>query len=159
LTAAYRKKEDVRLVKLTELGPAARNGKYFAGAGGLAGSAEDYLRFAQAMLNGGRLDGVRLVGRKTVESMTSNHIGNFPTWNDTLSGHRFGLGFRVHSDAGASGILGSEGSYGWGGAYGTYFFNDPKEQTVGILMIQLMPYAHLNIRQEFHNAVMQSIVD
>ena len=152
--ASVYKKDGGRLEKLTVGGPEARKGKYFAGAGGLAGSAEDYLRFAQALL-----DGRHLVSRKTVESMTANHIGQMPMWNDTLRGHRFGLGFRVRSDLGESGILGSVGSYGWGGAYGTYFFIDPKEQTVGILMFQLMPYVHLNIRQEFHNAVMQSIVD
>lgn len=147
------------LRKLTALGPAARNGRYFAGAGGLAGTAEDYLRFCQMLLNGGQLDGTRLLSRKSVEAMTANHIGKLTLWQDAYKGYGFGLGFRVRLDVGQSATLGSVGEYGWGGAYGTYFWNDPKEQMVGILMIQLMPYAHLNLRPEFQNAVTQTIVD
>ena len=111
------------------------------------------------LLNGGQLDGKRLVSRKTVELMTANHIGNLPIWNDTLRGYRFGLGFRVREHTGESALLGSNGSYGWGGAYGTFFWIDPKEQMIGILMIQLMPYAHINIRPEFQNAATQAIID
>jgi CubicO group peptidase (beta-lactamase class C family) len=158
LAAAYVKK-DGKLEKITTPGPVARNGRYFAGAGGLAGTAEDYLRFCQMLLNGGQLDGARIAGRKTIESMTANHIGGIPLWQDTYRGYGFGLGFRVRMDVGQSATLGSVGEYGWGGAYGTYFFIDPKEQLVGILMFQLMPYAHLNIRPEFQNAVNQAIVD
>ena len=158
LAAAYEKKEGA-LSKLTAPGPANRTGRYYSGAGGLASSAEDYLRFCQMMLNGGQLERKRLVSRKTVELMTANHIGRLPMWNDTLRGYRFGLGFRVLEDTGESALLASKGSYGWGGAYGTYFWIDPKEEMAGILMIQLMPYAHLNIRLEFQNAVTQAIVD
>ena len=158
LVTAYGWEGD-RLKKLTALGPAARNGRFFAGAGGLAGTAEDYLRFCQTLLNGGQLDGTRLLSRKSVEAMTANHIGKLPLWQDTYRGYGFGLGFRVRLDVGQSATLGSVGEYGWGGAYGTYFWNDPKEQMVGILMIQLMPYAHLNLRPQFQNAVTQAIVD
>jgi len=158
LATPYTRKSE-RLEKLTAAGPANPNGRFFAGGGGLAGTAEDYLRLCQMFLNGGVLDGRRLVSRKTVESMTSNHIGTHAMWNDSLRGYRFGLGFRVRTDLGASLTLGSPGEYGWGGAYGTYFWIDPKEQMVGILMIQLMPYAHINIRPGFQNAVNQAIVD
>jgi CubicO group peptidase (beta-lactamase class C family) len=158
LATAYTK-DGAGLKKLTSQGPAARNGRFFAGAGGLAGTAEDYLRFCQMLLNGGQLDGRRLVSRKTIESMTANHIGTVPLWQDSYRGYGFGLGFRVRMDLGQSATLGSVGEYGWGGAYGTYFWVDPKEQMVGILMIQLMPYAHLNLRPEFQNAVTQAIVD
>jgi CubicO group peptidase (beta-lactamase class C family) len=158
LAAAYTK-EGSALKKLTALGPAARNGRFFAGAGGLAGSAEDYLRFCQMLLNGGQLNGKRLVSRKTIESMTANHIGALPLWLDSYRGYGFGLGFRVRTDIGQSATLGSVGEYGWGGAYGTYFWVDPKEQLIGILMIQLMPYAHVNLRPEFQNAVTQAIND
>ena len=158
LVTAYEKKDGV-LKKLDAPGPASRNGRFYSGAGGLAGTAEDYLRFCQMMLNGGHLDGKRLVSRKTVELMTANHIGRLPMWTDTLSGYRFGLGFRVREHTGEAALLGSNGSYGWGGAYGTLFWIDPKEDMVGILMIQLLPYAHLNIRPEFQNAVTQAIVD
>jgi CubicO group peptidase (beta-lactamase class C family) len=158
LATAYTK-EGSGLRKLTAPGPAARNGRFFAGAGGLAGTAEDYLRFCQMLLNGGQLDGRRVVSRKTIESMTANHIGSAPLWQDTYRGFGFGLGFRVRMDLGQSATLGSVGEYGWGGAYGTYFWVDPKEQMIGILMIQLMPYAHVNVRPEFQNAVTQAIVD
>ncbi|MEZ5402066.1 MAG: serine hydrolase domain-containing protein [Bryobacteraceae bacterium] len=158
LATAYAKK-DGKLEKLTAPGPAFRNGSYFAGAGGLAGSAEDYFRFCQMLLNNGQLDGVRLAGRKTIESMTTNHIDKIPLWLDTYRGYGFGLGFRVRMDTGQAATLGSVGEYGWGGAYGTYFFVDPKEELIGILMFQLIPYAHLNIRPEFQNAVNQAIVD
>ncbi|MFN7921887.1 MAG: serine hydrolase domain-containing protein [Bryobacteraceae bacterium] len=158
LASAY-KKSSAGLEKLTAPGPTARNGRYFAGAGGLAGTAEDYLRFCQMLLNGGQLDGYRLVSRKTTESMTTNHIGPLTLWDDSLRGYGFGLGFRVRKDLGQSLTLGSNGEYGWGGAYGTYFWVDPKEQMIGILMIQLMPYAHVNLRPEFQNVATQAIVD
>jgi CubicO group peptidase (beta-lactamase class C family) len=158
LATAYEKK-DGALVKLTATGPATRGGKFHAGAGGLAGTAEDYLRFCQMLLNGGVLDGKRLLSRKSVELMTANHIGRIPMWRETLEGYRFGLGFRVREHTGESALLGSDGSYGWGGAYGTFFWIDPKEQMVGMVMIQLMPYAHLNLRPEFQNAATQAIVD
>lgn len=158
LATAY-VKQGAGLQKLTALVQANPNGKFLSGAGGLAGTAEDYFRFCQMLLNGGQLDGTRLVSRKTIESMTANHIGKLPLWQDTYRGYGFGLGFRVREDVGESATLGSVGEYGWGGAYGTYFWIDPKEQLIGILMIQLMPYAHLNIRPEFQNAVTQAIVD
>lgn len=158
LATAYAKQGNI-LTKLTAPGPANPNGKFFSGAGGLAGTAEDYFRFCQMLLNGGQLDNTRLVSRKTIEMMTANNIAKLPLWQDTYRGYGFGLGFRVREDLGQSATLGSVGEYGWGGAYGTYFWVDPKEQMIGILMIQLMPYAHLNIRPEFQNAVTQAIID
>jgi len=158
LVTAYTK-EGSGLKRLTAPGPAAPNGRFFSGAGGLAGTAEDYLRFCQMLLNGGQLDGTRLVSRKTVESMTVNQIGTIPLWQDSYRGYGFGLGFRVRMDLGQSATLGSVGEFGWGGAYGTYFWVDPREQMIGVLMIQLMPYAHLNLRPEFQNIVTQAIVD
>src|SRR6185436_5869702 len=108
---------------------------------------------------GGQLEGTRLVSRKTVEAMTANQIGGLPLWQDTYRNYGFGLGFRVRKEVGQTQTLGSVGEYGWGGAYGTYFWIDPAEKMIGILMIQLMPYAHLNIRPDFQNAVTQAIVD
>jgi CubicO group peptidase (beta-lactamase class C family) len=158
LASAYAKKENA-LTKLDATGPATPGGKFFSGSGGLASSAEDYLRFCQMMLNNGQLDGVRLLSRKSVEAMTTNQIGKIPLWQDSLRGYSFGLGFRVRQELGQAPTLGSVGEYGWGGAYGTYFWIDPKEQMIGILMIQLMPYAHLNLRPEFQNAATQAIID
>ena len=131
---------------------------YFAGAGGLVSTAADYVRFHQMMLNGGELNGVRLLGRKTVELMTVNHIGDLPIW---LSGpgFGFGLGYSVVKDVGETGLSGSVGQYGWGGAFCTYFWVDPAEEMIGIMMTQVRPYTHLNIRQEFQVLANQAIVD
>jgi len=131
---------------------------YFSGAGGLASTAADYVRFHQMMLNGGELDGVRILGRKTVELMTTNHIGDLPVWL-TGPGFGFGLGYSVVKDIGVTGQAGSAGTYGWGGAFCTYFQVDPKEEMIGIVMTQVRPYDHLNIRQEFMALANQSIVD
>jgi CubicO group peptidase (beta-lactamase class C family) len=136
--------------------PAAK--KYFSGAGGLSSTIGDYARFCQMLLDGGQLDGKRLLSRKTVELMTANHIGDLKLWS-SLPGQRFGLGFSVRTDLGDSANLASVGSYGWGGAFGTYFWIDPKEQMFGILMIQLRPYDHVNIRQDFMTLATQAVID
>ncbi len=131
---------------------------YFAGAGGLVSTASDYVKFHQMMLNGGELNGVRLLGRKTVELMTANHIGDLPVWL-TGPGYGFGLGYSVVKDIGETGQPGSAGNYGWGGAFCTYFWVDPTEELIGIMMTQVRPYTHLNIRQEFQVLANQAIVD
>jgi CubicO group peptidase (beta-lactamase class C family) len=131
---------------------------YFSGAGGLVSTAADYVRFHQMMLNGGELDGVRLLGRKTVELMTANHIGDLPVWL-TGPGYGFGLGYSVVKDIGATGQPGSIGNYGWGGAFCTYFWVDPVEELIGVVMTQVRPYTHLNIRQEFQVLANQAIID
>ena len=131
---------------------------YFSGAGGLVSTAADYVRFHQMTLNGGELDGSRILGRKTVELMTTNHIGDLPIWL-TGPGYGFGLGYRVVKDIGVTGQAGSAGSYGWGGAFCTYFDVDPKEELIGVMMTQVRPYNHINIRQEFMALAYQAIVD
>ncbi|MBI4909105.1 MAG: beta-lactamase family protein [Acidobacteria bacterium] len=128
---------------------------FFSGAGGLSGTAEDYFRFCQMLLNRGSYNGARLLSPKSVQLMTANHIADHPIWPD-LAGYRFGLGFRVMTDLGQSGHLDSIGSYGWGGAHGTYFWIDPKEDMLGILMIQATSYK--NIRIDAQGLAMQSIV-
>lgn len=131
---------------------------YFSGSGGLVSTAADYLRFHQMMLNGGELDGVRLLGRKTVELMTVNHVGDLPLWLKG-PGYGFGLGYSVVKDMGATGQPASPGTYGWGGAYCTYFWVDPVEEMIGIVMTQVRPYTHLNIRPEFEVLAYQGLVD
>ncbi len=130
---------------------------FFSGGGGLMSTAEDYFRFSQMLLNGGSLDGQRLLSRKSIELMTANHIGAIRMW-PALDGYRFGLGVRVMSDPGRAARLGSTGEYGWGGIFATYFFIDPVEQLVGVFMTQLRPYNHVNIRQDFQNLAVQAIV-
>lgn len=139
--------------------------KRYYGGGGLLSTVTDYLRFHQMMLNAGELDGVRLLGRKTVELMTTNHIRDLPMtstpeWRTTRwHGFRFGLGYRVRADLGESALPGSLGSYGWEGSGSSYFWVDPKEQMVGILMCQVFPYPHLNIRFDFQVLANAAIAD
>ena len=107
------------------------------GGGGLMSTAADYARFTRMLLNGGRLEGVRLLGRKTVEFMTADHLGPIPRANDLLPpGHGFGLGFAVKTALGEHTEPGSVGSYGWSGAAGTAFFVDPAEAMFAIVMTQ-----------------------
>jgi CubicO group peptidase (beta-lactamase class C family) len=113
------------------------------------------------LLNGGQLNGKRLLSRKTVELMTSDatpglDLRNYLSGEQVLQGYGFGLGVRVRRNNGENGWLGSPGDYGWAGARGTYFWIDPKEDLVGIMLIQT-PIRTL--RMEFPNAVYQAIVD
>ena len=131
---------------------------YFSGAGGLVSTARDYFRFQQMMLNGGELDGARILGRKTVELMTLNHIGDHEVWL-VGPGYGFGLGYAVVQDPGAAAMPYSPGSYFWWGAYNTTFWVDPQEDLIGVLLTQLRPYTHLNIRQDLATLAYQAIVD
>ena len=131
---------------------------YFSGAGGLVSTARDYFRFHQMMLNGGELDGARILGRKTVELMIANHTGDKGIWL-AGPGYGFGLGYAVVTDLGPSGTPRSEGSYYWGGAFGTIFWVDPSEELIGILMEQIRPYTHLNVRPDLATMTYQAIVD
>ena len=108
--------------------------KCFSGGAGLLSTASDYARFLQMMLNGGELDGARLLGPKTVELMTSSHTGTL--FNEGKTG--FGLGFEVVEHIGRSGSTDRSAS-SWGGAYHTNYWADPKEQVVAVLMAQLLP--------------------
>jgi CubicO group peptidase (beta-lactamase class C family) len=139
---------------------AESSGPYFSGAGGLTGSAADYLAFSQMLLNGGQLNGVRLLGRKTVELMTSDATGPLDLRNyagdQVLKGYGFGLGVRVRRSTGENGWMGSVGDFGWAGALGTYFWIDPKEQLIGIVMIQTR---NTRLRMEYPNLVYQAISD
>ena len=112
--------------------------KYFSGGAGLASTASDYVRFAQMLLNGGELDGVRLLGSKTVEAMTVSHTEDIPG-PEGGPGSGFGLGFRVVTNLAEMQQIGSEGMYGWSGIYGTNFWIDPKEKLVAIMMVQKYP--------------------
>lgn len=131
---------------------------YFPGITGLNSTASDYIRFAQMIANGGELEGVRLLGRMTVELMISNHTGDKDVYIRG-PGFGFGLGFGVLVDPTVSFDTASPGSYGWGGAYGTLYYADPVEDLIGLMFIQLPGHAPLNIRQRFTNVVSQSVID
>ncbi len=128
-----------------------------SGGGGLVSTAGDYLRFCRLLLNQGELDGVRLLGRKTVELMTLNHLpaGVF-SFDDPSTG--FGLGVSVLLDVAKYQNLGSVGNYGWGGAANTNFWIDPCEQLIGILMLQFMPSDTYPIVPDFRTLVYQALV-
>lgn len=111
--------------------------KFESGGGGLVSTAADYARFLQMLLNGGRLDAVRLLSRKTIELMTSDHLGPIRGASDLLlPGYGFGLGFAVRLQPGIAPVPGSVGQYFWGGLAGTTFWVDPREQLFAILLIQ-----------------------
>jgi CubicO group peptidase (beta-lactamase class C family) len=132
------------------------------GGHGLVSTAQDYWRFCQMLLNNGELAGARLLGRKTLELMLANHIPvqYLPYEIGPLSspGYGYGLGFRTLLDVAQSRQPGSVGEYGWAGAAGTHFWNDPQEQFTGILMIQAMPTI-LPITPALRAAAYQAIVD
>jgi CubicO group peptidase (beta-lactamase class C family) len=108
-----------------------------SGGAGLVSTAADYARFLQMMQNGGTLDGVRLLSRKTIEFMTADHLGSMTGPSDMLPpGHGFGLGFAVRIEAGIAQTPGSIGQYFWGGLAGTTFWVDPAERLFAILLIQ-----------------------
>jgi CubicO group peptidase (beta-lactamase class C family) len=134
--------------------PAFMNGTYLSGGGGLFSTAEDYLRFAQMLANGGELDGKRVLGRRTVEMMASIHIPD--TLPGRSPGEGYGLTVRVISNAGAAGTELSNGSFGWSGAFGTHFWVDPKEKIVAVLMTQ---GGSRGLTADFETAVMQAVID
>jgi CubicO group peptidase (beta-lactamase class C family) len=136
----------------------ARPTRLPSGGGGLVSSTGDYLRFAQMLLNQGQLDGARLLGRKTVELMASNHLpaGVHPS-DETFSG--FGLGVSVLLDPAQAQNLGSVGTFGWGGLANTNFWVDPREELIGILMLQFMPSDTYPVSPNFRTLVYQALVD
>lgn len=127
---------------------------YFMGSGGLISTAEDYIPFGMMLANGGELNGKRLLGKKTVEMLRSAHVP------DTLPGRNpgegYGLGVRVVTDHVKRGTMLSDGTFGWSGVYGTHFFVDPVEQTVGVLMVQT---SNQEVSRDFEDLVAQSIID
>jgi CubicO group peptidase (beta-lactamase class C family) len=132
----------------------------FPGAGGLVCAAGDYFRFAQMLLNGGELDGVRILGSKTVELMASPHAVGVPKIGSmTGAGTAFGLGVNVVVDAAATGELTSNGTFSWGGAFGTTFWIDPVEELIGIYMMQLGGHQPLRVRHEYATLVYAAVVD
>jgi len=128
-----------------------------SGGAGLVGTAGDYLRFCTMLLNKGELDGARILGRKTVEYMTTNHLSSGgdlasmgrPVFSETsYEGVGFGLGFSVMLDPARAHVIGSPGEFAWGGAASTMFWIDPAEELVGMLFTQLVPSSTYPIRRE-----------
>ena len=127
---------------------------YFRGSGGLYSTAPDYIPLGVMLANGGELNGKRLLSRKTVEMMTAAHVPD--TLPGRPAGEGYGLSVRVVINHAVRGTMLSDGTYGWSGAQGTHFFVDPKEQLVGVLMVQT---PNPGASGEFEDLVAQSIVD
>ena len=137
-----------------------------SGGGGLVSTAGDYMRFCQFMLNKGELDGARLLGRKTVELMTSNHLRGdmaamgMPRFSESsYEGIGFGLGFSVMLDPARAQIVGTPGECAWGGAASTAFWVDPAEDMAVVLLTQLTPSSTYPIRRELRALTYAAIVD
>ena len=128
--------------------------KFESGGGGLVSTAADYLRFCQMLLNGGELDGVRVLSPKSVQLMSADHTGHLVNDLGGL-GYGFGLGFAVALDPGIIGELSSAGEYNWGGAAGTSFWIDPQEELIGVFMVQSIPH-RTRLGAEFKTLVYQA---
>jgi CubicO group peptidase (beta-lactamase class C family) len=149
----------------------ARAPCWYSGGGGLFSTASDYVRFAQMLLNRGELDGVRLLSHKTVQLMTSDHLPpglGFGTYTLELGaasplpeyGQGYGLGVGVRNESGRSPVPGTIGDFYWGGAYGTYFWIDPQEQLITILMLQETDMKkRARYRSLMRNLVYPSLID
>ena len=141
----------------------------FSGGGGMVSTAPDYFRFTAMLRNGGELDGMRLLGRKTVELMTMNHL---PSGQDltqlaqvgmftetAYAGVGFGLGFSVMQSPARAQVLGTPGEYAWGGAASTAFWIDPTEDLIVIFMTQLMPSSSYPLRRELRVLTYAALID
>jgi CubicO group peptidase (beta-lactamase class C family) len=121
------------------------DGTYYSGGGGLSSTIKDYATFLQMLLNNGEYNGHRLLARHTVEMMTTNQIGDL-----FVSGvNKFGLGFEITTKAGQAKLGESEGSFSWGGFYGTIYWADPKEKLDCLFFVQQFPYPHGDLNNKF----------
>lgn len=163
LAVVYSAYENKALERSPDAGTMVSQGAYvagprksFSGGAGLLSTASDYAKFLQMMLNKGSLNGTRILAPSTVELMTVSHLGDIKySWG---SGLGFGLGFSVLEDLGDRGVPGSIGEFGWGGAYGTTYWVDPKEDLVVVYMKQLIPTNNLDDQSKLRTLVYQSIV-
>jgi CubicO group peptidase (beta-lactamase class C family) len=139
-----------------------------SGGGGMIATARDYHRFTQMLLNGGELEGARILGPRTVAFMTRNHLpggADLQTFGRPLfaetsfDGVGFGLGFSVSMDNAAAKLVGSAGEFAWGGAASTAFWVDPAEEMTVVFLTQLLPSSTYPIRPQLKALVYQAIID
>jgi CubicO group peptidase (beta-lactamase class C family) len=168
--ANYERQADGRLKLIDDAaGSIYRHCSFFSGGGGLVSTARDYFRFTAMMLNKGELDGIRLLGRKTVELMTINHL---PDGQDLTrlalpgaftetpyAGVGFGLGFSVMQSPARAQISGTPGEHAWGGAASTTFWIDPVEDLIVIFMTQLMPSSSYPLRRELRALAYSALIE
>jgi CubicO group peptidase (beta-lactamase class C family) len=147
----------------------AKPRRFLSGGGGLVSTAADYLRFCQMLLNRAELEGARILGRKTIELMTLNHLpggrdlgalalgGGFS--ETRYEGVGFGLGFSVNLDLARSQLIGSVGEYAWGGAASTVFWIDPSEDLIVIFLTQFLPSTTFNFRGQLKTLIYPALID
>lgn len=151
--------EDKSSEQLTEINeqfnyPVAGDQTYYSGGAGLSSTITDYAKFMQMFLNNGTYNNTRLLGPKTVELITKNHVG------DLFGDGGFGLGFLINSEESSLNEPGSVGSYGWGGYYGTNYWIDPEEELIGLIFLQLFESQHGDeVHSKFRVLTYQAIVD
>lgn len=162
LTTVYNLRPGQKLSRAPEGAGMETQGQYvegprtsFSGGAGLLSTATDYARFLQMMLNGGELEGARVLSPKSVDLMTTDHVGElFGT-----PGMGFGLGFEIREDLGAAGELGSVGEFGWGGAYHSTYWADPVEELVVVYFTQVRPAAGLDDHEKLRALVYGAITE
>jgi len=156
------------LLEAPEQSPYLRPRSYLSGAGGLVSTTHDYVAFCRMLLNGGKLDGRRVIGRKTLELMTRNHLPGGATLAEMaiggfgeagFDGVGFGLGFAVGLGPAATAMAGSAGEFYWGGAASTAFWIDPAEDIFAVFMTQLLPSVAYPFRAQLRALVYQAIDD
>ena len=161
-------KKTLRLVDDPEKSSYRRQPSFLSGGGGLVSTMGDYIRFCQMLVNGGELDGNRVLGRKTIDLMRANHLPNGGTLSDyaigpmsetRFEGVGFGLTMAVSLDPVEVQTIGSPGDYYWGGAASTIFWIDPAEDLAVVLMTQLMPSNTFNFRGQLKTLVYPAIID
>ena len=131
--------------------------KNYSGGAGLVSTAMDYAKFLQMMLNGGTYNNHRILSRKSVELMTVDHLGGIDySWQNGMG---FGLGYSISKDLGLRGELGSVGEFGWGGAYHSSYWVDPKEELVVVYFTQVIPIQNVDDHQKLRALVYQAIID
>ena len=162
LAVVYSATEGGKLERAPDPGTGVGQGAYvkgprksFSGGAGILSTATDYARFLQMMLNGGELDGKRILSRKTIELMTVDHLVN----KQVEDGVGFGLGFSVLKDLGARGVPGSVGEFGWGGAYHSSYWVDPKKELVVVYFTQLLPARDVDDHGKLRILIYQAIMD
>lgn len=161
LVTAYFEDDSHHLIKWTdqtlvgvEVNYPKVEGTWFSGGAGLSSTTKDYATFLQMLLNKGEYNGKRLLSRRTVELMTSNQIGDLSLGTD-----KFGLGFEITSKEGQAVLGVSEGSFAWGGFFGTTYWADPRERLVCLLFTQDFPLSHSEIQGKFKVLVYQALDD
>ncbi len=159
LASLYRLTDSGKLVKDTTDPEFLTQQQFFAGGAGLITTASDYAKFAQMILDDGKINGQRILSRKTVELMTSNSIGDLYAPFRYNSGDKMGYGFGIRTERGEFDELESLGIVGWDGAYFTRFWIDPEEELIGVFMTQMKDYWSADLATKFRVLVYQAIDD